>query len=59
MYQRYPSDHEAAAFYALSLLAAEQDGDATFANRKKAAAILEKLFASRARPSRRGALPDS
>jgi len=39
-----PADHEAAAFYALSLLASEPDGDTTFANRKKAAAILEKLF---------------
>jgi len=42
---KYPDDHEAAAFYALSLLASEPDGDTTFANRKKAAAILEKLFA--------------
>ena len=45
VYERYPDDHEAAAFYALSLLASEPDGDTTFANRKKAAAILEKLFA--------------
>src|SRR6202049_4496625 len=45
VYQRYPSDREAAAFYALSLLAAEPDGDTTFGNRKKAAAVLEKLFA--------------
>jgi tetratricopeptide (TPR) repeat protein len=45
VYERYPDDHEAAAFYALSLLASEPDGDITFANRKKAAAILEKLFA--------------
>ncbi len=44
IYQRYPEDREAAAFYALSLLAAEPDGDTTFANRKKAAAVLEKLF---------------
>ena len=42
---RYPADREAAAFYALSLLASEPDGDTTFANRKKAAAVLEKLFA--------------
>ncbi len=42
--QRYPDDREAAAFYALSLLAAEPDDDTTFANRKKAAAVLEKLF---------------
>ena len=45
MYERYPGDREAAAFYALSLLAAEPDGDTTFAYRKKAAAVLEKLFA--------------
>jgi tetratricopeptide (TPR) repeat protein len=45
VYQRYPDDHEAAAFYALSLLASEPDNDTTFANRKKAGAILEKLFA--------------
>ena len=45
MHQRYPDDREAAAFYALSLLASEPDNDTTFANRKKAAALLEKLFA--------------
>jgi tetratricopeptide (TPR) repeat protein len=44
VYQHYPSDREAAAFYALSLLASEPDGDTTFANRKKAAAVLETLF---------------
>ena len=38
-------DLEAAAFYALSLLASEPDNDTTFANRKQAAAVLEKLFA--------------
>jgi tetratricopeptide (TPR) repeat protein len=45
VYQKYPDDHEAATFYALSLLASEPDNDTTFANRKKAGAILEKLFA--------------
>lgn len=45
VYERYPDDHEAAAFYALSLLASEPDNDTTFANRKQAGAILEKLFA--------------
>ncbi len=44
VYKTYPNDHEAAAFYALSLLASEPHDDATFANRKQAAAILEKLF---------------
>ena len=45
VYQTYPDDHEAAVFYALSLLGSEPHEDATFANRKQAAAILEKLFA--------------
>jgi hypothetical protein len=45
VYETYPNDHEAAAFYALSLLASEPHDDPTFANRKQAAAILEKLFA--------------
>jgi tetratricopeptide (TPR) repeat protein len=44
-YQRYADDREATAFYALSLLASEPDNDTTFANRKQAAAVLEKLFA--------------
>lgn len=43
--QRNPDDHEAAAFYALSLLAAEPDHDKSNAFRLKAAAVLEKLFA--------------
>ncbi len=46
VYRKYPDDHEAAAFYALSLLAAEPDNDTTFANRKEAGAVLEKLFAA-------------
>ncbi|HEY1658893.1 MAG TPA: hypothetical protein VGG14_11140 [Candidatus Sulfotelmatobacter sp.] len=45
VYESYPDDHEAATFYALSLLASEPPNDTTFANRKQAAAILEKLFA--------------
>jgi hypothetical protein len=45
VYESYPDDHEAATFYALSLLASEPYHDETFANRKEAAAILEKLFA--------------
>ena len=44
-YKDFPADREAAAFYALSLLASEPDDDTTFANRKQAAAVLEKLFA--------------
>jgi tetratricopeptide (TPR) repeat protein len=46
VYESYPDDHEAAAFYALSLLASEPHNDDTFANRKQAAAILERLFAT-------------
>ncbi|HEY3971846.1 MAG TPA: hypothetical protein VGM18_02515 [Candidatus Sulfotelmatobacter sp.] len=46
VHDTYPDDHEAAVFYALSLLASEPHDDATFANRKAAAAILEKLFAT-------------
>jgi hypothetical protein len=45
VYEGYPEDHEAAVFYALSLLASEPHEDSTFANRRQAAAILEKLFA--------------
>lgn len=45
VYRKYPDDHEAAAFYALSLIASEPDDDTTFANREQAGAILEKLFA--------------
>ncbi len=44
VYEKYPDDHEGAAFYALSLLVAEPENDPTFANRKQAGAILEKLF---------------
>ena len=45
VYESYPEDHEAAAFYALSLLASDPHEDASFTKRKAAAAILEKLFA--------------
>ena len=44
LYQKYPTDMEAGAFYALSLLAAEPPGDTTLANQKKAVAILLPLF---------------
>lgn len=46
VYKQYPDDQEGAAFYALALLASEPEGDMSFANRKKAAAVLEPLFAS-------------
>jgi len=45
LHNSYPDDHEATAFYALSLLASEPEHDVTHANRKKAANVLEKLFA--------------
>jgi hypothetical protein len=41
----YPQDHEAQIFYALALAVAEDPGDKTYADRLKAGAILEKLFA--------------
>ena len=58
VYEANPDDHEAAAFYALSLLASEPHHDDTFANRLAAAAILEPLFASEPESSRSRALPD-
>ena len=45
VYAKNSDDHEAAAFYALSLLAAEPDHDKANSNRKQAAVVLEKLFA--------------
>jgi tetratricopeptide (TPR) repeat protein len=42
--RRFPDDHEAAIFYALSLLGTAPPGDATYANQKKAAAILNALL---------------
>ena len=36
LYEKYPQDHEAGAFYALSLLASAPPQDTTFANDKKA-----------------------
>ena len=46
LHQRYPDDREAAIFYALSLDATALPADKTYANQKKAAAILEPLFVS-------------
>jgi tetratricopeptide (TPR) repeat protein len=42
---RYPDDREAAIFYALALDATASPSDKTYTNQKKAAAILEKIFA--------------
>lgn len=44
MHLRYPEDREAAIFYALALNATALPSDKTYANRKKAGAILEKIF---------------
>jgi tetratricopeptide (TPR) repeat protein len=44
LYQQYPADLEAGAFYALSLLASEPPGDESHAARRKAIAILNPLF---------------
>lgn len=46
LYEHYPQDSEAATFYALALLGSEPPHDTTFANRRKAIAVLNKLFAS-------------
>ena len=46
LHLRYPDDHEAAAFYALSVMASDSDKFPDSAARKKdAIAVLEKLFA--------------
>lgn len=44
LYQQYPDDLEAGAFYALSLLAAQTPGDTSHTAQKKAVAVLEPLF---------------
>src|SRR5213594_1739650 len=43
--QKYPSDREAAIFYALALNVTLNPNDKTYANQLKAAGILEKVFA--------------
>ena len=45
LHQDYPEDREAAIFYALALNATALPTDKTYANQKKAAAILEPIFA--------------
>jgi tetratricopeptide (TPR) repeat protein len=46
LHEDHPEDGDAAAFYALSLIALPAHGDADVANREKAIAILDKLFAA-------------
>ena len=53
VYKDNPKDIEAACFYALSLDAAALPSDTTYANQKKAGAILEKVF--EAHPNHPGA----
>jgi hypothetical protein len=45
LYHSYPEDKEAAIFYALALDASAKPTDKTYANQKKAAAILDTLYA--------------
>jgi len=42
--QRYPNDYEARVYYALTLQASALKNDVTYANQRKSAAILEKLY---------------
>ena len=44
IYRTYPDDKEAAVFYALALDAAADPADKTYANQKKAVAILNPIF---------------
>ncbi len=44
LYAKYPKDDEAGAFYALSLLSSAPPRDPTFANQKKAIALLDTLY---------------
>ena len=44
VYEKYPDDLEAGAFYALSLLASDPPDDKTHANKKKAVEVLNPLF---------------
>jgi tetratricopeptide (TPR) repeat protein len=44
LYQKYPTDLEAGAFYGLSLLAAEPPDDTSLMTRKEAVAVLMPLF---------------
>lgn len=46
LHRDYPDDHEATTFYAFALVAADNDNDATHAKRRRAAALLEPLFAA-------------
>lgn len=45
LHQRYPTDHEATAFYALALLATASPTDRTLTNQLRAAALLQQVAA--------------
>ncbi|HEX4852419.1 MAG TPA: hypothetical protein VFV08_16495, partial [Puia sp.] len=45
LHTKYPDDHEAAIFYALALNASASPTDKTYANQKKAAGLLNALYA--------------
>lgn len=45
LHKKFPADEEAAAFYALSLIASPHSSDNNFAYRRQAAAILNRIFA--------------
>jgi tetratricopeptide (TPR) repeat protein len=53
LHERYPQDDDATAFYALSLLTLEPEGEDGLANERKAIVILKKLFS--AQPEHPGA----
>jgi len=57
VYERNPNDHEAAIFYALSLLASGPDRDPNLTNAKAAVAILNKLYDEQ--PDHPGIAPSS
>src|SRR6266436_4449887 len=44
LHQDFPNDHEATAFYAFALIAADDDNDPQHIKRRQAAALLEPLF---------------
>src|SRR5262249_8926859 len=44
LYTQYPDDKEASIFYALSLVASANATDKSYANQKKAGAILDSLY---------------
>src|SRR5207245_10226550 len=46
VYQRYPQDREAAAFYALALQATADPHDKTFTNQRRSGELAEKIFAA-------------